>query len=661
MATDDDDVESYSNFSEPGGESYDPDVLWSNDPEKAYLRLMLNDKHQEDSLIGESTLGEIMNDESTIGNSTLPTLENPPGGTLSGRGTPYKDVEGEDGQHQAAGEATSPSRVSSGLTVPEDDTLARIEPDDGNTSAVGSLDRKVSAMMLGKTSISAQMHQQNGGQPPVAMIPRTPKNFKSKSSKRKQQKKSQFPVVNVDEEVVAQQGGEVQGGKGPPPSFIFVTPGQSSAVKTKEKGSAAAQGASKGSGKTSAAVEKSKKMNIDSSKKQEKAPVPTNNSSWTGRFYCRVAIVLLLVAVIISMVLLVLILLERLSGGDDPTEVVAGPAPSYPTINPDFTFPPATFEPTDSPPTPTSAPSTLAPSTTSSPSTVAPTVTMITSSPTSQTNSPTVAPTTESPTNPPVVGPTEAPTKSPTGAPSNSPTGTPTTTSPTITPTRVVETQVPTVVSSTQVPTQGGSTASPTQGGSTASPTTSRPPTTQDIPEEIVTDIIQLSPESEVSIRDTNSPQFKALEWAVTDARSQQPNGGQNLLRKRKLELDTKLLQRWVLATVYFSTNGEDWDYERDIMLPWLSSGNECLWHSLECSSDGTNEITSITLRENNLIGQIPPEIHLLSSLEFLHFNSNQLTGTIPTTIGRLKNLGTGILRLLGFCHLPSKRSNFLY
>ena len=71
-----------------------------------------------------------------------------------------------------------------------------------------------------------------------------------------------------------------------------------------------------------------------------------------------------------------------------------------------------------------------------------------------------------------------------------------------------------------------------------------------------------------------------------------------------------------------------------------LDCANECnknveLWG--ECYS--IENTTSLDLNDNNLTGEIPPEIGNLKNLTFLNLNSNQLTGEIPIEIGELTNL----------------------
>jgi Leucine-rich repeat (LRR) protein len=47
----------------------------------------------------------------------------------------------------------------------------------------------------------------------------------------------------------------------------------------------------------------------------------------------------------------------------------------------------------------------------------------------------------------------------------------------------------------------------------------------------------------------------------------------------------------------------------------------------------------AVVLQNNNLIGELPQEILKLVHLQELDLHKNQLTGTIPSSIGKLKEL----------------------
>ena len=126
----------------------------------------------------------------------------------------------------------------------------------------------------------------------------------------------------------------------------------------------------------------------------------------------------------------------------------------------------------------------------------------------------------------------------------------------------------------------------------------------------------------------TDSPPFLAYQWLQND-----PSFG-NYTRERAI-------QRFALATLYYSTNGDDWFLNTS----WLSyEDHECGWHSMlsgrdddVCNEAGTYQVLSLT--NNHLSGHIPPEISLLTSLEQLILANNLLQQTLPSELGLLTKL----------------------
>ncbi|KAL3941237.1 MAG: hypothetical protein SGARI_000668 [Bacillariaceae sp.] len=114
---------------------------------------------------------------------------------------------------------------------------------------------------------------------------------------------------------------------------------------------------------------------------------------------------------------------------------------------------------------------------------------------------------------------------------------------------------------------------------------------------------------------------------------------------------DTTLIQRWVLATFYYSTDGDAWDtdvFPPDVQLgkaAWLNYSSECLWESTNQGANGdvcndNGEIFALHLRNVGLNGTLPEELGLLTSLEIIFANGNpDLYGTIPTQLGLLTDL----------------------
>jgi len=122
---------------------------------------------------------------------------------------------------------------------------------------------------------------------------------------------------------------------------------------------------------------------------------------------------------------------------------------------------------------------------------------------------------------------------------------------------------------------------------------------------------------------------------------------------------DPKIIQRYIMALTYFSTDGEKWTNcgqeggssacdplicNRNGGKPrlgtkrWLDKGSECTWCGAACNT--TNKcITDIDLDSVNVGGSIPYELQNLTILEVLALQRGFIKGTIPSTLGNLKHL----------------------
>ena len=111
--------------------------------------------------------------------------------------------------------------------------------------------------------------------------------------------------------------------------------------------------------------------------------------------------------------------------------------------------------------------------------------------------------------------------------------------------------------------------------------------------------IIQVSPESQAAIFQKASPQYEAMTWILRDPLYQTYSR-------------QKLVQRWVLATHYYSTNGSNWLHSDN----WLTGLDECSWFttSTDAVCDGAGNVARLELHANNLAGTIIPELSLLSN-----------------------------------------------
>src|SRR6476660_3936500 len=87
------------------------------------------------------------------------------------------------------------------------------------------------------------------------------------------------------------------------------------------------------------------------------------------------------------------------------------------------------------------------------------------------------------------------------------------------------------------------------------------------------------------------------------------------------------------LVDLYDSTDGSNWTNHNN----WLT-GPVRNWAGIQVTG---NRVTSISLHENNLHGNIPSSFGNLINLQFLWLGQNQLIGNIPSSFGNLINLQT--------------------
>ena len=91
--------------------------------------------------------------------------------------------------------------------------------------------------------------------------------------------------------------------------------------------------------------------------------------------------------------------------------------------------------------------------------------------------------------------------------------------------------------------------------------------------------------------------------------------------------------ERAVLVALYNATGGPHWKDNRN----WLSDAPIGQWRGVTTVDRG--RVTRLDLRDNQLDGEIPPELGRLTNLTELDLGRNQLGGEIPPELGRLTNL----------------------
>lgn len=132
---------------------------------------------------------------------------------------------------------------------------------------------------------------------------------------------------------------------------------------------------------------------------------------------------------------------------------------------------------------------------------------------------------------------------------------------------------------------------------------------------------------------------------------------------------DAQYIQRYILATFYYSTNGDKWEtcsqpsnirsqkrcrlgdrsqYANQNGFRWLTCNDECDWGGLLCKrgdddkdDDGTitDDITRMDMAENNVSGELPEEVAALNELQIFSFEENKIGGPIPAEYSGLTKL----------------------
>jgi hypothetical protein len=120
-------------------------------------------------------------------------------------------------------------------------------------------------------------------------------------------------------------------------------------------------------------------------------------------------------------------------------------------------------------------------------------------------------------------------------------------------------------------------------------------------------------PPYSLQLAETNSssPQAKAIAWTM--------NHPQYPLYRLK--------QRYALAVLYYSTNGESWVRDGG----WLLNDNECRWGSCGKSF----RVSVLSLDHDGFDGYLPTELELLTDLKYMAFYDEHgaLSGTIHSEL----------------------------
>lgn len=101
--------------------------------------------------------------------------------------------------------------------------------------------------------------------------------------------------------------------------------------------------------------------------------------------------------------------------------------------------------------------------------------------------------------------------------------------------------------------------------------------------------------------------------------------------------------EREALIALYNNTDGDNWTVKtnwKNIEGEFLELGFEHTWHGVTITNiNETLRVRQITLKNNNLDGQLPAQIGGLGKLFLLNLNNNELNGSILSSFGNLKEL----------------------
>jgi hypothetical protein len=149
----------------------------------------------------------------------------------------------------------------------------------------------------------------------------------------------------------------------------------------------------------------------------------------------------------------------------------------------------------------------------------------------------------------------------------------------------------------------------------------------------------------EIKLNGTRA-ESRALAWLIQEDTL---FNGSDLLTLNSHGIDNdvslRLRQRYPLVTLWFQQADGEGNFVNTWTNTsgWLQAENECDWFGIFC--DAKRSVVRIefydydTNSTNKFVGSIPPDIGLLTSLQWLIMHFNDVTGTIPDTIGQCRNM----------------------
>lgn len=180
----------------------------------------------------------------------------------------------------------------------------------------------------------------------------------------------------------------------------------------------------------------------------------------------------------------------------------------------------------------------------------------------------------------------------------------------------------------------------------TASPTMA--PTTQDIP--ILANDLRQYVQDVDDLTTRGTAQNSAMFWIATD--------DQYVIERGWDVQDERFIQRFILAIIYFSLNGDDWRscHRNDqtcsadgSQQSWLTNTDECTWNLIDC--DENNRVISFDNSaaarsvETDMFGIMPQEFSQLTSMREILLGDVGVKGALLTFLDDMPNMETLVLR----------------
>jgi len=146
------------------------------------------------------------------------------------------------------------------------------------------------------------------------------------------------------------------------------------------------------------------------------------------------------------------------------------------------------------------------------------------------------------------------------------------------------------------------------------------------------------------SFTDPTTTSFQAIDWmAKVDNRTS------DILSSDRENKPRVLLIRYIMVSLYLSTNGPDWTRQYNFM----TDKDVCEWNDgtriqsragVWCGdqldrTDIDDEVVVLALAENRLNGSMPLDLYLLTHMQVLAFGLNDVSVTIPSYVGEMDKL----------------------